>query len=255
MSKRKIDEITINDVKDSDFNCVVCLDLLIEPASLMCGHNICMICADRLEEKICPMCRIPFKTIYLQKNLLLSKIIQSLHTEEYNAKLHDQELRKKYYASERWDVLNDLVIDVISDGKNESSENLEKSKDPVFLCTLQDVIEFVKKKEIEYNFTYHDEEIKLCLLEKEKSEQIIYIGDRYIGYSEDVITDKMVELDKYLSNEDLMFLLAALVKDSVSDDVESLLDRRIQKSRKEKYDISSIEEHIVNKLKNKEILL
>lgn len=46
---------------DEDFTCSVCLNLMVEPTTLSCGHNICRVCLAHWfftsRKKVCPTCR------------------------------------------------------------------------------------------------------------------------------------------------------------------------------------------------------
>jgi len=76
---------------ESEFECQICMDLLIEPVTTVCGHTFCKICLIRyLKTKLnCPMCR---KTILqskdsLNKNVLLENLVKSKHLKYYEEKL------------------------------------------------------------------------------------------------------------------------------------------------------------------------
>ena len=47
------------DKKEVDFNCAVCLEIMVEPITLPCGHNFCYSCLDQYfnESNTCPLCR------------------------------------------------------------------------------------------------------------------------------------------------------------------------------------------------------
>jgi hypothetical protein len=76
---------------EPEFECQICMDLLIEPVTTICGHTFCKICLLRyLKTKLnCPMCRkvILQSKDSLAKNVLLENLIKSKHLENYENKL------------------------------------------------------------------------------------------------------------------------------------------------------------------------
>ena len=47
------------DLDESEFSCVICHDLLLEPVVAACGHDFCRVCysAWTVKQQSCPMCR------------------------------------------------------------------------------------------------------------------------------------------------------------------------------------------------------
>ncbi|XP_039609001.1 tripartite motif-containing protein 16-like [Polypterus senegalus] len=70
-------------VSEDEFTCSVCLDTLIDPVTILCGHNFCLKCLtdcwDQNQECSCPQCRHTFTTRpELNKNTLLNEVVKKL---------------------------------------------------------------------------------------------------------------------------------------------------------------------------------
>jgi hypothetical protein len=87
--------------------CSVCIDELIAPVTLPCGHTICYTCNSQLLKRLCPECRaeIP-KTCHI--SLLLDTVLSSI-IDNYNLKKKSKLLQaerdsliKKYSSSTRY---------------------------------------------------------------------------------------------------------------------------------------------------------
>ncbi|CAM4413329.1 unnamed protein product [Leuciscus chuanchicus] len=73
-------------VDQDEFTCSVCLDLLKEPVTILCGHSYCKICItdcwDKEDEKrvySCPQCRQTFSPRpALGKNTMLAEVVEKL---------------------------------------------------------------------------------------------------------------------------------------------------------------------------------
>jgi hypothetical protein len=77
--KRKRDEL------EPELLCSICLELLVEPQSLQCGHCFCLLCLCRRVKQQCPICNaVDFSQT---PNVPLRNIIQKLYPEEYQTRL------------------------------------------------------------------------------------------------------------------------------------------------------------------------
>jgi hypothetical protein len=76
---------------EQELECQICMDLLTEPTTTVCGHTYCKICLIRyLKTKLnCPMCRKPIlqSKENLAKNVILENIIKSKYGKLYEEKL------------------------------------------------------------------------------------------------------------------------------------------------------------------------
>ncbi|KAK3565243.1 hypothetical protein QTP86_001498 [Hemibagrus guttatus] len=67
----------------NSFCCPVCLDLLMDPVTIPCGHSFCMSCInccwDRKGDNVCPQCRETFAPRpVLKKNTMLAELVEAL---------------------------------------------------------------------------------------------------------------------------------------------------------------------------------
>ena len=71
--------------------CLICLDLLVQPSTTMCGHTFCKRCLIQYLEKEqkCPMCRKPIfqSPDTLSTNFVLESIIKEKYPNQYNERL------------------------------------------------------------------------------------------------------------------------------------------------------------------------
>ena len=59
-----------------DLTCCICYKLFQEPTTLRCGHTFCKGCLKYCLRFICPIDRTPFRFEELNKNIIISKIIE-----------------------------------------------------------------------------------------------------------------------------------------------------------------------------------
>ena len=78
-------------MEPANYECMICMDLLIEPVTIQCGHTFCKLCLANCISTThkCPICR---KSIYqsidnISKNFLLESLIKEKYPEKYQQKM------------------------------------------------------------------------------------------------------------------------------------------------------------------------
>ena len=244
MSKRKISD-------DVDLNCIVCTDVLCEPVSLKCGHTICYECVQRLKKTECPVCRQGFSSTGLKKNLILSKILEDLYKDEYTVRSKKRECIRFYYGSERFDLLCDLVTDIVDRGKDIGEAPLDNGDPNTFFVTMEDIIESVLASDITKN-KYLDTEVKACVYQQLNDKIIIQSGDLYMLNGTDWILEKIINMEKKLSNDDLLCMLTPIVK-SYDYDLGKILKNRKRKHTSQHIELTELNDEICNQINSKKI--
>lgn len=123
--------------------CPICLDTLIEPITLPCGHNICKDCEIDVpivqnqynqnrhgEYKLCSLCRQPYSETP-KINKVLHDIIKDNLGIEYTNKMNRKNIKRrintdmqKYVADKRFKSVNKLVLNTIKSNSGISFDNL-----------------------------------------------------------------------------------------------------------------------------------
>ena len=53
---------------ETDLDCSICYNIMVEPTKLICGHHFCIQCAKMVLNQstvVCPMCRTSLPKTYL----------------------------------------------------------------------------------------------------------------------------------------------------------------------------------------------
>ncbi|XP_060757950.1 E3 ubiquitin/ISG15 ligase TRIM25-like [Neoarius graeffei] len=85
--------ISVDQLSVDQFMCPVCLDLLKDPVTILCGHSFCKVCIngcwDQEDQKgiySCPQCRDTFTTRpVLRRNNMLDEVVEKLKKTEVQA--------------------------------------------------------------------------------------------------------------------------------------------------------------------------
>ena len=81
--------VNIEKILKDNCTCPICLELFIEPISLLCGHSICNDCIIPLNRKYnpkCPVCKQKFKLNSFSKNISLQNLLIEIGGNFYNKK-------------------------------------------------------------------------------------------------------------------------------------------------------------------------
>lgn len=72
-----------------EVTCSICLDAMVEPVSIKCGHSFCQECISELGKDgggLCPLCRNPFLLRNLRPNRHLASVVENLQQTSQAAK-------------------------------------------------------------------------------------------------------------------------------------------------------------------------
>ena len=81
--------------------CSICLDMIIEPVTLLCGHNFCRICEATISKseegiKSCPLCRYNYVD-EPRVNIVLHNILEEIIGNEYK----EECIRRNFLSKSR----------------------------------------------------------------------------------------------------------------------------------------------------------
>jgi len=92
-------------------DCPLCLKLLFEPISTLCGHTYCLLCLERLiltsnQLLQCPICRedltyLRSTTNHLKANSILHNLFRQLFKDEYDQRQNEIESERKNFIKKR----------------------------------------------------------------------------------------------------------------------------------------------------------
>lgn len=115
----KMENFHLQDSIEAEFECQICMDLLTEPITTLCGHTFCKICLIRyLKTKLnCPMCRKPIlqSNDNMAKNVILENIIKFKYNKKYNERMKAVKLYYDEEVSSSDHIRNNLPIIFIKD--------------------------------------------------------------------------------------------------------------------------------------------
>lgn len=77
-----------------EVTCSICLDPMVEPMSIECGHSFCQECISEVGKiggSVCPVCRRRFLLRNLRPNLQVANMVENLRKISQDAKEGTQE--------------------------------------------------------------------------------------------------------------------------------------------------------------------
>lgn len=107
---------------EPEYECQICMDLLVEPSTTVCGHTFCKICLIKyLKTKLnCPMCRKPIlqSKDSISKNVIMENIIKAKYSLKYEERLKMAKLMYEEEAGSVDDKLRNNLPAVVIRGAN-----------------------------------------------------------------------------------------------------------------------------------------
>jgi len=118
---REVSAEVVKDIRES-FNCVVCMDLMYKPCTLICGHSFCKHCIANEKENKCPTCR----AVYIRPidyNRQLALVAERLFIVEYNKRMKelDAGMGDAAAAKEKEELYSKMYREVAENARNEYS--------------------------------------------------------------------------------------------------------------------------------------
>ena len=189
-------------MSESCIECSVCLEPMISPYSLGCGHNISERCFVQLKDKKCPVCRFNLGDhSKYSVNLLLESFLRT-KVENYDELKKESDtfvkslgLLKKYKKSERYKSIRDEVEKYLSD-----HNCCAKVSDLVEKVTIKDLEITKENLELEMMYVFDCEKHEKIVIEEE-----IYICDLR---DEDFLSSIFNELGSKLNDKQIIILMS-----------------------------------------------
>ena len=189
-------------MSDNCIECSVCLEPMISPYSLGCGHNISERCFVQLKDKKCPVCRFNLGDYNKYSvNLLLESFIRS-KIDNYDELKKESDkfvkslgLLKKYKKSERYKEIRDAIEKYLAE-----HNSCAKVSDLVDKITIKDLE--ITKENLKMEMMY--------IFDCEKHEKIIIEEETYICdlRDEDFLSSIFNELGTKLNDKQVIILMS-----------------------------------------------
>lgn len=199
-------------------NCPICIETLVLPVSIGCGHTFCELCIEKLlssgASNKCPTCRTMIHGTGWKPNILLSEILEESGDEEYKRKLENRRYEKTYLRK-----LDELK-------KSQKFKGLKQ----LTINHLFEVERTTYEKLCEFLNGYGKNEINLMLLQLHKSHRFFFVHEQIIF--DEMIEDFIIENMSKFTQQEKHYIYSHLTEEFSCINDQDLGDKLIEKTRK-----------------------
>lgn len=223
-SKEDVDE---EEECEPDYKCPICIELLKFPVSLQCGHTMCLECGEKLDKKICPICRCPIRGL-LKKNVVMDALMAKMFGDVYKKKCDERKYIKIYKKSCRYAILHDLIYDTMSMGDMENElvylQGFFYDKERLIKRVYKDINAMMEKRK------YYMVEIRFMIGNMVWDRELIEVRGLIMINETDSILETISDYKEYLDSETLLECLASALDDYIDEYPE--IGAEVHKRRK-----------------------
>jgi len=111
---------TVNQIHLLDFNCLICLDTMVDPITIPCGHSVCRSCLiDAMDHSnVCAMCRTSLPPLGHVVNRSMDSTLANLFSNLFNK------------------PISNTSLDVTMDCRESKTNELPQQWIPLFECPI-----------------------------------------------------------------------------------------------------------------------
>ncbi len=157
--------MSFSKIKD-DAQCAICLETVVEAATIQCGHTFCRDCiltsrfvtrdfnSERGKVSKCPKCRV-YSSGNIKRNIMLDNILIKIggkeykkRIKEYNKESDNRSTLRKYTKTEQFNILKNMIQHYIVEKEVVSIDELitqfaEYSKTEIMFVLQQNIMDLV----------------------------------------------------------------------------------------------------------------
>lgn len=190
--KRKREELNID-----NFKCTICLDLILEPVTLNCGHNFCKSCLESAPElDSCPNCR---EHICCGMNLSVNKYLEEILTSVLKCSTEGDEYMRRYKKIKKQRDRESLASNYTASDRYEGmltyySEKVESQPYCITMADLYKELEDLKYEKCEIDYFIHNEVTNMhtSIIIRDKMVDIELIDEFFVNFKEKLSPDELL---------------------------------------------------------------